>query len=299
MVGENNINDVSGILSLNSQEIPRSEEDKEKFSIKPTPIVFIPVPYDGTSTYNKGADKGPKALLDAYPNMEFYEIETGVELYPESIFVESPILENSSPEKMVEAVSKKVKEHIKNKAFVVTIGGEHSVSIGAINEHAKKYKNMSVLQFDAHADLRDEYHGSKYNHACVMRRAQQVAKTVQVGIRSVAAEEKDAFQKVFFAHEIVGKKDIVWDIINSLTDNVYITIDLDVFDSSIMPSTGTPEPGGLDWYDMMRILKEVAKEKKIVGLDIVELLPKKEDPAPDFLAAKLLFKTLAYRQYYK
>lgn len=269
---------------------------------KTSKVVFLPIPYDGTSTYCKGADKGPAAMIEAYPNLEFYDVETDFEYYPEHIFVEKPIKEKKTPELMVEATEKEANKHLSNNKFLVGLGGEHSVSAGLIYAHSKKYKNMTVLQFDAHADLREEYHGTKNNHACIIKRAQDVAKTVQVGIRSVSASEKNNFQKVFFAHDIYNdeKKNVDWikKVVESLSDNVYVTIDLDVFDSSIMPSTGTPEPGGLNFYQVTNVLKEVAKTKKIVGFDVVELLPRKENPSPDFLAAKLIFKILVYKQKY-
>ncbi len=283
-------------MSSGEKYLEESEEFSKNYDLSDT--VILSVPYDKTSTYGKGADKGPKAIIDAYPNLEFYDAETKEEFYPNKIFIDKPILENSSPDKMVEEVKKRVESHLSKNKFVVLIGGEHSVSVGTIYAHAKKFKNMSILQFDAHADLREDYHGSKYNHACIMRRAQEVSKTVQVGIRSVAANEKNNLQKVFFAHDIAGKSGWQKKVADSLSKNVYVTIDLDVFDSSIMPSTGTPEPGGLNWYEVVNTLKEVAKTKNIVGFDIVELCPKKENSAPDFLAAKLLFKLLIYKKLY-
>lgn len=280
--------------------IDKSEEFSTNY--KTSKVIFLPIPYDKTSTYSKGADKGPKAIIEAYPNLEFYDIETNEDYYPKNIFIEKPIKENKSPESMVKSVEINAKNHLSNNKFVVGLGGEHSISAGLIYAHAKKYKNMTILQFDAHADLREEYHGSKNNHACIMSRAKEVSKIVQVGIRSVCEAEKDSFQKVFFAHQIYEdeKKNVDWirHVVDSLSENVYVTIDLDVFDSSIMPSTGTPEPGGLNWYQITNVLKEVAKKRKIVGFDIVELLPKKDNPAPDFLAAKLIFKILIYKKKY-
>lgn len=259
-------------------------------------IVILPIPYDGTSTWGKGADKGPAAIIEASANMELYDIETDSEVYKQGIFTEKPVTEKSSPEKMVEAVKKKVQELLKKNLFTVLLGGEHSVSIGTIYAHAQKYKNLTVLQLDAHSDMRSEYHGSKNNHACVMARAQEVAKTMQVGIRSMDAGEKKNLAKstVFFAEKIQEDKQWQEKVLASLTENVYVTIDLDVFDPSIMPSTGTPEPGGLGWYEVLTLLKKVAQQKKVVGFDVVELCPNKINKSPDFLTAKLIYKLLSY-----
>lgn len=261
-------------------------------------IVLVPVPYDGTSTWLKGADKGPKAIFEASHNLEFYDIETDSEIYKKGIFIDKEITENSSPEAMVNAVHSTVSKHIKNKKFVVLLGGEHSVSIGAIKAHAENYKDMTVLQLDAHSDLRNEHCGSKYNHGCVMARVKEYCPIVQVGIRSMCVEENKIIDKkrVFYAHDICqsNSKDWVDKVIKLLTGNIYITLDLDVFDPGIMPSTGTPEPGGLLWYDVLFLLKKVIEKKNVVGFDIVELCPS-ENKAPDFLATKLLYKLLSYK----
>jgi agmatinase len=181
--------------------------------------------------------------------------------------------------------------------FIIVIGGEHSVSIGSIQAHAEKYDDLTVLQLDAHTDLRDEYHDSKYNHACVMARVKEKCPIVQVGIRSMDASEKDSIDssRTFFAKDIYNNTDWIKQVISKLTDNVYVTIDLDVFDPSIMPSTGTPEPGGLLWYDVLMLLKNISKKKNIVGFDVVELCPESHNRAPDFLAAKLIYKFLSYK----
>ncbi|MFA5553563.1 MAG: agmatinase [Phycisphaerae bacterium] len=260
-------------------------------------VVVLPVPYDATSTWIKGADRGPDALLDASANMELYDIETDSEVYQQGIFTDKAITEDSSPEKMTEAVKAKVAQHIKNEKFVVLIGGEHSVSIGAIQAHVEAFKDITILQLDAHSDLREEYHGSKCNHACVMARAKQVAPIIQVGIRSMDSSEKESMDcdRVFFAEDIVKSKDWIKQVVSKLTKNVYITIDLDAFDPAIMPSTGTPEPGGLFWYDVIGLLKAVCEKKNVVGLDVVELCPNQNNKGPDFLAAKLIYKLLSYK----
>lgn len=260
-------------------------------------VAIVPVPYDGTSTWIKGADKGPKALLDASANMEIYDIETDSEVYKIGIYTDSAITEDSTPEAMVDAVRERTLSLIDKGKFTVIIGGEHSVSIGTIQAHAQRYKNLSVLQIDAHTDLRDSYEGSKNNHACVMARAKELCPIVQVGIRSMDAGEKPNLdpKRVFWAHKIVNCDDWMDQAIDLLTENVYLTIDLDGFDPSILPSTGTPEPGGLLWYPTLKFLRKVIEKRNLVGFDIVELCPNTDDKASDFLAAKLLYKLLTYK----
>jgi agmatinase len=259
-------------------------------------IVVLPVPYDETSTWLKGADKGPQAIIEASANMELFDIETASEVYRRGIFTAPPVDEKASPEAMVAAVRDRVAGYLQRRKFVATIGGEHSVSIGAIQAHASRYSGMSVLQLDAHADMREAYEGSPFNHACVMARARESAPVVQVGIRSMDGSEQAAVQAatVFWAHEIAGKDDWIPNVVSSLAADCYITIDLDVFDPSQMPSTGTPEPGGLLWYDVTRLLRAVSRSRRIVGFDVVELCPGAHTRAPDFLAAKLIYTLLSY-----
>jgi agmatinase len=190
-----------------------------------------------------------------------------------------------------------VRTHICDEKFVVLIGGEHSVSIGSVKAHLKDGADITVLQLDAHADLRDEYNGSKYNHACVMARIKEMCPIVQVGIRSMDSSEKQRLEKenVIFARDIYHHNGWLERAVSKLSDNVYVTIDLDVFDPSIMPSTGTPEPGGLSWYDVLTLLKAVAQRKNVVGFDVTELCPDERNKAPDFVAAKLIYKLLSYK----
>lgn len=260
-------------------------------------VVILPIPYDGTSTWVKGADKGPEALLEASANMELYDIETDTEVYLQGIHTAPAVTANSSPEAMVEEAEKRVAKYINDGKFLVTIGGEHSISIGPIMAHAKKYPKLSVLQIDAHTDLRDSYEGSKYNHACVMARAQDLCPIVQVGIRSMDAEEKVRLNpnRVFWGHDVAESEQWMHEAIDLLTDDVYLTIDLDGFDPSVLPSTGTPEPGGLKWYPTLRFLRKLIEKKNLVGFDIVELCPNPHEKSSDFLAAKLLYKILSYR----
>lgn len=259
-------------------------------------IVIIPVAYDGTSTWMKGADKGPDAIIEASTNMELYDIETDSEVYKKGIFTEETIGGDLSTIEMTRIVQQTVRDYLEADRFTVVIGGEHSVSIGSVRAHADHFPNLSVLQLDAHADLREEYNGSKYNHACVMARIREICSFVQVGIRSMDSSEKERMDtsRVFFAEHLQANTDWIDKVVALLTDNVYITIDLDVFDPAIMPSTGTPEPGGLGWYDVLKLLRTVSDNKKVVGFDVVELCPDARNKAPDFLAAKLIYKVLSY-----
>ncbi len=263
---------------------------------KSSKIVVIPVPYDETSTWLKGADKGPGEIIDASANVELYDIETRSEVYKQGIFTDEPVEEKSSPEKMTEAVRKRVESRIKDDKFVVVIGGEHSVSVGAAIAHAKSYPGLTVLQLDAHTDLREEYNGSRHNHACTMARIKEACLIVQVGIRSMEVSETKHVEKgrIFYAENIQGKKDWMKQAVDKLSDNVYLTLDLDVFDPSVIPSTGTPEPGGMLWYDVLEFLRMLIKEKNLVGFDIVELCPDHNRHSA-FTAAKLIYKILSYK----
>ncbi|MBL6870608.1 MAG: agmatinase [Flavobacteriaceae bacterium] len=276
--------------------IPDSYATSEK-----SKIVLIPVPYDGTSTWKKGADKGPDAFLAASENMELYDIETDSEVYKQGVFLSPPVTENSSPEAMVAAVAEKVKSYLNRNKFVTLFGGEHSISIGSIRAFSKFYENLTVVQIDAHADLRQSYEGSTCNHACALYEASQTTHLIQVGIRSMEHNEKSVMNldNVFFAHEMESDEYWIEQAIERMTDNVFITFDLDALDPSILPATGTPEPGGMLWYETLAFLREVFKEKNVVGFDIVELCPEPALYASDFLAAKLYYKMLSYKFHLK
>lgn len=258
-------------------------------------VVLIPVPYDGTSTWGKGADKGPDAFLDASENMELFDIETRTEVYKKGVYLAPPVTENSSPEKMVEAVHKTVKNYIKQEKFVTIFGGEHSISIGTIRAFNESFEDLTVVQIDAHADLRPEYEGSSCNHACAVHEASKKTNLIQVGIRSMDISELDHMDEnqVYWADDLY--EDWMDDAIGQMTPNVFITIDLDAFDPSILPSTGTPEPGGMFWYETLEFLKLMFKKKNVVGFDIVELKPNENERSSDFLAAKLYYKMLSYK----
>ncbi len=269
-----------------------------KYAKKKTADIYLTsIPYDGTSTWGKGADKGFEAFLDAADNMELYDIETDSEVYQQGIFMPPPILEKEHPKAMFQATYARTKKLLKLNKFLTFFGGEHSVSIGIIKAFYEKYADLTILQLDAHTDLRPSYDGSAYNHACAVHDASQQANLIQVGIRSMDRTEKQYLDtdKCFFAQQIKGQHKWMRQAINKMTDTVYLTLDLDVFDPSIMPSTGTPEPGGMTWYEVLTFLKLVFEEKKVVGFDIVELSPTPDNRAPDFLAAKLYYKLLSYK----
>jgi len=273
-------------------DLPK-EYSEESFS----QIVILPIPFEQTTTWLKGTVRGPDAILEASTQVELYDIEMDNEVYKKGIFSVKPI-KAKIPEEMVNCAYGLVKSFLDKDKFVVSLGGEHSVSLGPIKAHAEKFENLSVLQFDAHSDMRDSYEGSKHSHASIMARAKEhVDNIVSIGIRSMDISEKNALpkEKLFLAQDICNASNNYVDaIVDQLTDNVYVTFDVDVFDSSIMPSTGTPEPGGLNWYQVLNILKAVAKKKKVVGCDFVELLPNDVNKAPDFLVAKLIYKFLCY-----
>jgi agmatinase len=258
-------------------------------------IAILPVPYDGTSTWMKGADYGPQALLEASANLELYDIETDYEVFKQGIVTVDPVLCTEEPGAMVAAVYERARRLLKDGKFVVGIGGEHTISVGLVRAAATRFSNLSVLQFDAHADTRNEYEGSRYSHACVMSRIGEICPYVQAGIRSMDSSELKTLNRdrTFFAHEIIKGHDVTSRALKALTKNVYVTIDLDVLDPSIMPSTGTPEPGGLDWYTLLGFMESVVMGKNIVGIDITELLPNPANRGPDFLAAKLVYRVLS------
>jgi agmatinase len=259
-------------------------------------IIIVPVPYDETSTWMKGSDKGPDAIMEASVNLEFYDVETGTEVHKKGIHTISPVSEKKSPEALVNAVHLKVSQLLKENKFPVIAGGDHTVSIGSVKAFAENYPDLSVLQLDAHADLRQEYEGSRFNHACTMARIRELAPAVQVGIRSVSADELPYIdeERIFYAHELYYNKKLYREAVAKLTENVYVTIDLDVFDPSLIPSTGTPEPGGPDYYELMHFLRDVAKRKNIVGFDVVELCPSEGNKSSDFIAAKVIYQLLGY-----
>jgi len=263
-------------------------------------ILLQSIPYDGTSTWGKGADKGFEAFLEAAENMELFDIETGTEVYKQGIHMPPAWSGFNTPEAMYNHVYEHTQSLLKSDHFLSFFGGEHSISIGIIKAFYEHYNNLSVLQIDAHADLRPEYLGSPYNHACALHDASQNCHLVQVGIRSMDQSEEKFMNKeqVYFAHQMHQRNIWMEQSINQLNNDVYITLDLDALDPSIMPATGTPEPGGLSWHQITSYLSKVFQHKNVVGFDLVELAPIEGLKAPQFLAAKLYYKMLSYKFYY-
>ena len=269
--------------------------------------VIVPFGYEASTTYGSGTKKGPKAIILASSQVELFDEELEKEVYKETGICTIPELKYKTGTDFYLPLSEKTAEMLALKKFPVILGGEHTITFGGIMGAKEKYKNFSMLHFDAHADLRDTYEGNKFSHACVMRRVQElpeVKNLVQIGIRNISNEESEGGEfnfykanqdkiKIFWA----DKKD-EWDtkdILQNLLENVYLTFDVDVFDPSIMPSTGTPEPGGLYWNEVLRILKQVFLKKNVIAEDFVELSPLKNFPAPDFMVAKLIYKTIGYK----
>lgn len=262
-------------------------------------IVILPVPYDQTSTWIKGADKGPEAICRASAKLEFYDILTDSEVWQKGIYTDLPLSGFKTARQMVKSVHQKIQNYWDRHQFPVVLGGEHSVSIGAIQATAEYCENLTILQLDAHADTRETYEGSAYNHACVMARAREVAPIVQVGIRSMDISEKEKMNsnRIFWAHIICNQNRRQWiqQVVSLLTENVYLTIDLDVFDPSVLLATGTPEPGGLSWYDVIELAEEIIRAKNLIGFDVVELCPREHLWTSDFLAAKLVYQLLSFQ----
>ena len=264
-------------------------------------VSVLPVPYDRTSTWKKGADRGPAALLAASGEVELFDLPTESEPHLVGIETLDPLVHGGDPESLAARVEDRVAGLLKRGRLPVVVGGEHSVSIGAMKAAADHRldvgERLGIVQLDAHGDTRESYHGSAFNHACVMARAREVADIVQVGIRAIDRSEHETMDltRVFPAHRILEEPDDSWmdRAIELAPEHVYLTIDLDVFDSSIMPATGTPEPGGLDWRTVNAFVHRLARSRTIVGFDVVELLPHPAHWACDFLAAKLVHRVIA------
>ena len=268
-------------------------------SLRDSLFVVVPVPYDLTSTYQPGSRRGPIAIIEASTNMETYDEELKKETYLAGIHTTPPVtVDARGPKNMVSIVRKKISKIVAANKIPVMLGGEHSITFGAVQALKEKYPKLSVLQLDAHADLRDSYQGSPFSHASVARRISEICPLTQVGIRSMSAEE-GAFipkskVKSYSADFVAENKDWCEKVCKNLKGDVFVTIDLDVFDPSIIPSTGTPEPGGLYWRDVLRLLKAVSSSCKIRGFDVVELAPISGIVAPDFMASKLIYRFMGY-----
>ena len=267
-------------------------------SLETAKVVILPIPFDQTTTYTQGADLGPAALIEASRNMETYDIETGKETYRMGIHTAEAVIAQNS-EAMVTQTKNQALAFLKQGKMVVGLGGEHAITPPLVAAYAELHNDFCVLQFDAHADLVPAYEGNPLSHASAMSRVNeidQVSHIVSVGIRSMSAEELPFINapNTFFAHLI--QEDDAWmdQVVKQLSDKVYITFDLDAFDAALMPSTGTPEPGGLSWRQVTKILKKVAESKQIIGFDVMELCPIEAMKSPDYLAAKLIYKILSY-----
>ncbi|MFH1787116.1 MAG: agmatinase [archaeon] len=271
---------------------------EEYSNYKDSRVVILPVPYGATVSYMAGTHLGPDAVIKASQNMELYDrklgsiFECGIHTLPSL----EPVID---PEEMVNQVEVACTEHLKKGKFVAMIGGEHSLTTGAVRAAKTEYRDLSVLQLDAHADLREEYEGTKYNHACVMNCVSEICDFAGVGIRSLSEEEGELIKakgcKEYYAEDIAKRAGAMDNAIESLSNDVYVTIDLDAFDPSIMPAVGTPEPGGLGWYQTLDFLEKVFKKKNVVGFDIVELCPIPGIIFPDFTAAKLVYKLIGFK----
>ncbi len=275
-------------------------EESEFSGFESSQVLILPVSYEGTVSFGTGTGAGARAIIDASRNMELYEEETDAEVYKIGIHTLEEFAPRESPEAMMNGLYQQTVELLKAEKFLCMLGGEHSVSAPVIRAHAERFHNISILQIDAHADLRDEYDGTPHSHASIMARSVKDLKipAVQVGIRSLSADEArslaDLPTKIFWAKDIVGRTDWIDDAIDNLTDNVYLTIDIDGLDPSLVPTTGTPEPGGLGWYEVLTLIRKLAEKRRVVGMDLVEFSKTENSDAPAFLCAKLVYKTLAY-----
>jgi agmatinase len=255
-------------------------------------VVILPVAYDATVSYKSGTKYGPSAIIAASREVETYDPATGRDIGEIGIHTALEIeAESDGPGRMIDVVEREVARHLQNDKYVVMLGGEHSLTTAPVRAHKAKYPNLSVLHIDAHADMRDTYQGSKWSHASVMRRVREMVPAVSVGIRNASDDCLQSINvakcPIFWARDIVGKGGWQDEAIKPLTDQVYITLDLDALDPSIMPAVGTPEPGGLLWYETLDFLRLIFAKKQVVGFDVVELSPIAGLHHPDFLAAKL------------
>ena len=276
-------------------------DEEEYSSFDAAQIVVWPVSYEGTVSYGTGTGAGAMAIVDASRNMELYEEETSSEVYKLGIHTLEEFTPRATPEAMMDSLYERTKELLASDKFVCMLGGEHSVSAPVIKAHAEKFHNISVLQIDAHADLRDTYDGTPHSHASIMARVVKDLRipSVQVGIRSISSDEARSLStglptKIFWAKDIVGRTDWIDAAVDATTENVYLTIDIDGLDPSLVPTTGTPEPGGLGWYETLALIRTLAKKRRIVGMDLVEFSKTDNSDAPAFLCSKLVYKSLAY-----
>lgn len=279
----------------------------ENCSFEESAVTILPVPYERTVSFGTGTSKGPQSIIMASRCLELYDEELECEPCEVGIHTMDESEYDVDPEEMVNSVSDLYTEILERDKFIITVGGEHSVTNGPVRSLHDKYGDFSVFSIDAHCDLRDSYGGTSYSHACVMRRAAELdLNIVQAGIRSLSSEEAEFLSgndniNVFFAKDIAvtNIERIIGEILASLKDRVYISVDLDGFDPSLIPSTGTPEPGGLNWYQVLSLLQGIFKMKDVIGMDVVELAPAPGNLSPDVLAAKLIYKSIGYKYFLK
>lgn len=272
---------------------PYSDFKKSKF-------VILPVPYEQTTTFKAGTKNGPQAIISASREVELFDEELEFEPHTGGIAtLQDMEVTALGPQKMNQSIYQTAKKLVSQNKFVIMLGGEHSITYGLVKAYQEKYKDLTVLQLDAHADLRESYQDNKFSHACAMKRVWEICPVVGVGIRNLSeAEFRFVKQKkinLFYARDLQNYGTYYDEIVNSLSQNVFLTFDLDYFDPSIMPAVGTPEPGGLLWYETLELLRKVIQRKNLVGFDVVELSPLAGNVAPDFLAARLIYKLIGYQ----
>jgi N1-aminopropylagmatine ureohydrolase len=263
-------------------------------------VVILPIPLDRTTSYVSGTRNGPHEILVASSHMEIWDEETQTDVHGIGICTLPEMeLPFATMDEVMAEIRRVTSELVSRGKFPFILGGEHSITGPIVAAVAKKHPGLSVLQIDAHADLRDCYMGTPHNHACAMRRVLDSAKVTQVGVRSLSTEEAEAIGslKTTIFYDYNMRQDPKWieRVVESLSDTVYITIDCDGLDPAIMPAVGTPEPGGLSWYETLAVLRRVIESKAVVGCDLVELCPIPGNVSPTFLCAKLMYKILTYK----
>jgi agmatinase len=263
-------------------------------------VVVLPVPVDRTTSYVPGTRNGPREILQASSHMELWDEEIGADVHSVGIFTLPEMeLPFGELEPLIDEIRRVASEVLSRDKFLVTLGGEHSITPPLVAAAAAKHRGLSVLQIDAHADLRDSYMGTRHNHACAIRRSLEHAPVTQVGIRSMSTEEAEVAGSlqttIFYDHSMRRDPDWIDAVVETLKDPVYITIDVDGLDPAIMPATGTPEPGGLSWYETLALLRATISRRTVVACDVVELSPIPGLLAPNFLCAKLIYKILGYK----
>ncbi|MDY6785319.1 MAG: agmatinase [Cyanobacteriota bacterium] len=288
-------------------QLPFIEADVEK-SYEEAEFVILPIPYEATTTYRKGCEQGPEAILRASPQLECYDVELKREIcFETAIHTHEPVADTRErpdlpPAQMVQIVKETVSRLLADGKFAIALGGEHGITVGLVAAYQEFLNEpFTVVQIDAHGDLRYQYEGSIYNHACAMRHVVEMGlPTLQVGIRSICQEEATLIQEkqlpIVWAEDIVQNPHWIESAIAKIaTPKVFVTLDLDGLDPSVMPGVGTPQPGGLNWYDLTRFLKHLFDSRTVVGCDVMELAPTSDSVVSEFTAAKLVYKLIGYK----